>query len=121
MNDHGTEEQASVTRNGEVLDIVGTRYTGQAPLSAVTTSYYATPFLERRPWISTQSGDPLDVALAPVSGRRGWWAVTGELTTTLGYDQRGEWVGCEFPAGGETASYEPIGETGLIGAMWADA
>lgn len=121
VNDDGTEEQASVTREGDQLAIVGTRFDGKAPLSAVTTSYYATPFLKRTPWISTQSGDPLDVNVAPVSGRSGWWAVTGELTTTLGYDQRGEWIGCEFPAGDETASYEPIGESGLIGEMWANA
>ncbi len=120
-NDDGTEDRARVRREGGVLKIAGTRFSGDAPLSAVTTSYYAQPFLKRTPWISTQSGDPLKVGVAPVSGRPNWWTVSGELNTTLRYDQRGEWVGCEFDAGGELAVYEPAGETGLIGEMWASA
>ncbi|MEO1491259.1 MAG: DUF6134 family protein [Pseudomonadota bacterium] len=120
-NDDGSEERARIWRDGNALKIEGSRFTGQAPISAVTTSYYALPFMKRAPWISTQSGDPLEISVAPMPGRANWWGVTGELQTSLGYDTRGEWVACEFDAGGEPAFYENVGESGLIGEMWASA
>lgn len=118
-NDDGTEESASVRRSGGMLRIEGTRHSGTVPLDAVTTSYFAPAFLDRRPWISTQSGDPLDVSVTQAPA--GWWQVSGDLTTRLGYDRRGEWIGCEFDAGGETARYEVIGETGRIAELWSQA
>jgi hypothetical protein len=120
-NDDGTSDRASVRRDGGVLKVDGTRFSGEAPLSAVTTSYYTKPFLQRTPWISTQSGDPLSVSVAKMAGRENWWAVTGELETALGYDQRGEWVACEFDAGGEPAVYEVASDSGRIGELWSSA
>ena len=119
-NDDGTEDAARVRAGSKALRIEGSRLTGEAPLNAVTTSYFATPFLKRRPWISTQSGKPLKIDVT-AEGRRNWWSVSGELNTRLGYDQRGEWVGCEFDAGGEPGRYEMIGEAGRIGELWSQA
>ena len=46
---------------------------------------------------------------------------SGGLETRLRYDGRGEWVGCEFDAGGELASYEIASEAGWFGALWSEA
>lgn len=121
VNDDGDKEFANVAAAGGGLQIEGSGYSGKASGDAVTTSYFATPFLKRGPWISTQSGKPLNVRVAPVGGRGGWHQVSGELTTRLGYNGAGEWVGCEFDAGGELATYELKGGVGRIAALWADA
>lgn len=119
VNDDGTKDRSNVRAKGDGLIIDGSSYSGPAPIEAVTTSYYATPFLKRRPWISTQTGKPLTVAIAP-EGRANWFRTSGELTTTLGYTN-GEWTGCEFDAGGEPGTYEVIRQSGKIAALWAQA
>lgn len=119
VNDDGTDEFCRVTNDGEALQVSGSRFTGTLPLDAVTTSYYHSAFLDRRPWISTQSGAELAIDVAPAGG--GKYAVTGELETTLVYDNRGEWMGSIFDAGGETATYELVSETGLIAPLWSAA
>jgi hypothetical protein len=121
VNDDGTEDNANVSRKGDKLVVSGSRYNGDAPLDAATTSYFTPKVLNRKPWISTQSGKLLPVKTGQVSGRKGWWQITGGLETTLGYDARGEWTGCEFDAGGEKAVYEITGQSGAIAALWDQA
>ncbi|MFK7942936.1 MAG: DUF6134 family protein [Paracoccaceae bacterium] len=120
VNDDGTKDFATAKQAGEQLDIKGSRFSGLVAGDAVTTTYYAKQFIERRPWISTQSGAPLDIAIKP-EGRGNWWQVTGELETRLGYDARGEWTGCEFDAGGEPGVYEVTKDAGAISALWLEA
>lgn len=120
VNDDGTRDFFKATRKDDEIAIEGSRYTGLVPQNAVTTSYFATPFLQRQPWVSTQSGAPLKLTVNP-GGRDRWWSVRGELDTDLGYDASGEWVACEFDAGGEQARYEIASGTGRIGALWASA
>ncbi|MEO0822419.1 MAG: DUF6134 family protein [Pseudomonadota bacterium] len=122
VNDDGTAEYARIRSTGAALEIDGSGFSGTAPVEAVTTSYHQRAFVDRRPWISTQSGKPLDVALArgtAAGGER--WQVTGELTTALIYDTGGEWVGCEFDAGGEPGRYELVEQSGAIAPLWAAA
>lgn len=118
VNNDGDDEFVRAKRAGDVLKIEGSGFDGTAPGLAATTSYYTPTMLERRPWISTQSGKPLEIAIGP-EGRSGWWSVTGGLDTKLGYDSRGEWIGCEFDAGGEPGRYEVAAESGTIGALWS--
>lgn len=120
VNDDGTKDFAKATRNGDVLTLEGSKFNGTAPGIAPTTSYFATDFLKRQPWISTQTGTPLDVGIKP-EGRKRWWQTSGELETRLGYDATGEWVGCEFDAGGELASYKVSAGSGKIADLWAAA
>lgn len=120
VNDDGTKDFATASQAGDQLDIKGSRFTGQVAGEAVTTTYYTTKFIERRPWISTQSGAPLDISIKP-EGRAKWWQVTGELETKLGYDAAGEWVNCEFDAGGEPGVYEVAAQSGKIAELWAAA
>ena len=120
VNDDGTKDFAKARRDGSDLSLEGSRYNGKAPGIAATTSYFTTDFLNRQPWISTQTGTPLDVSISP-EGRDRWWQTKGVLETKLGYDSSGEWIGCEFDAGGELARYEVAGESGKISALWAAA
>lgn len=118
-NDDGEENFATIERKGAQLSVEGSAYSGGVAADAATTSYYTTDFLRRSPWISTQSGLPLNVAVAETAPRT--WAVTGELETQLSYDAAGEWVGCSFDAGGEPARYEMTASNGQIAALWATA
>ncbi|MEM6489954.1 MAG: DUF6134 family protein [Pseudomonadota bacterium] len=117
-NDDGTDDRLTIRREGDALAVDGLRYSGRQPLQAVTTTYYAPAFLERRPWLSSQSGEPLQVSSAPIAGEPGAVQLSGEIDSVLIYDDRGEWVGCRFDASGELATYEVIEETGAIAAMW---
>ncbi|MEM9045912.1 MAG: DUF6134 family protein [Pseudomonadota bacterium] len=117
VNDDGTKEFCKVENSGDELTVSGSRFSGVLPLDGVTTSYYSPAFLERQPWISTQSGDPQKIQIASAGG--GVWNVTGDLDTQLIYDDRGEWMGSNFDAGGEPGTYELVSETGQIGALWA--
>ena len=74
--------------------------------------------MKRQPWLSTQSGKPLEISVQPGRQQR-WWSVRGELDTDLGYDASGEWIACEFDAGGELAKYEILSGSGKIAALWA--
>ncbi len=121
VNDDGDEAYAVVRRENEGLVVDGSGYSGAVPAEAVTTSYYVRDFHVRRPWVSTQTGKPLKVEVGPLAGRDGWVDVRGELGTKLGYDARGEWVGCEFDAGGEPGRYELLEDTGQIAALWTAA
>ena len=119
-NDDGTSDFAKVSTSGDALKISGSRYSGGAPAGVGTTSYFATGMHARKTWISTQSGNLMNVRVS-AEGRPNWWRVTGDLTTTLGYDANGEWVGCEFDAGGEPGTYEVISGNGRIAQLWSDA
>lgn len=122
-DDDGTEEFCRIRRGDGALRVEGTAFTGTQPLSAVTTTYYAPEFVERRPWISSQSGKPLSVAADPVSGEPRTWRITGDISveTVLGYNDRGEWDVCRFDARGETVRYEVIEDTGNIAELWRGA
>lgn len=118
VNDDGDDAFCKITRQDGGLVVSGSTYSGPIDDDAVTTSYYHMDFLNRRPWISTQSGKPLEIDVAAAAAG---WNVTGELETTLLYDDRGEWMGSEFDAGGEPARYELVSETGLIAPLWSAA
>jgi len=119
VNDDGTDERAVVQAAGDQLSIDGSGYTGPAPLEAATTSYYAPGFLQRRPWISTQSGKLLSISISE-TGEPGWHKITGDLQSELGYVD-GEWVKCRFDAGGEPGIYEVVRQSGKIADLWAKA
>lgn len=118
-NEDGDLYQVTVQCGTGGLVIDGTRHSGTAPIGAVTSSYFARPFIERRPWLSTQSGQLLDVEAKPTE--TGTWSISGDLKACLDYDARGEWIGCRWDARGESMEYQVIDESGLIGGLWAAA
>ncbi|MEO1720919.1 MAG: DUF6134 family protein [Pseudomonadota bacterium] len=115
-DDDGEDAFVNLRRSGDVLEIDGSGFSGTAPVDAVPTSYYARPFIERRPWISSQSGKLLEIGIAEARPRV--FAVTGDLETNLGYDANGEWMECRFDAGGQPGAYEVLENDGAITALW---
>jgi hypothetical protein len=107
---------AEARRKGDVIEIEGSGHQGAAPWTAATTSYWAYPFLQKRTWISTQSGEPLQMAasrdremLIPtqhVPTKAEKWRLTGGYEADIFYKDR-DWVAISFDAGGETAVYLP--------------
>lgn len=118
VNDDGEKAFSEVTAAGGALSVSGSGYSGTADPSAVTTSYLHADFLSRNPWISTQTGKPLSMRSSAIAGRPGWYRATGDYTVALGFTDAGEWVGCEFDAGGELASYRLDSPVGEIGRLW---
>lgn len=118
-NDDGDRARLSISRGAQALEVDGSGFSGTAPLEAVTTSYFARPMIDRRPWLSSQSGAPLDISVSSTGGGR--WQIAGELETLLTYDGAGEWIGCEFDGKGERVTYEITGGSGDIAALWSSA
>lgn len=117
IDDDGTASLVRVARDGDLLRIDATGYSGTAPGDAVTTSYFARGLVERRPWISTQSGVPLKISATEAGGGR--FRIGGDLEITLGYDGAGEWTGCSFEAKGEEVRYKLTDASGAIAGLWA--
>ena len=98
------------------------------PEGAATTTYWTPEFLERGTWISTQTGRPLAVSVAqagsaeipgpdgPLTARR--WQVSGDIDLALFYDDRGEWMGSAFDAGGETARFRALSAAPALAPLW---
>jgi len=117
-NDDGDRTRCRIARTGDGLEIDGSGQSGVAPREAVTTSYFAPAFLERRPWISTQSGRPLSVSVdARGDGR---WAVSGDLEKVITY-RDGEWAASAFTTAGERITYQTMESTGAIAPLWRQA
>ena len=117
-NDDGERTRCRIARAGGGLEIDGSGHSGAAPLDAVTTSYYAPAFLERRPWISTQSGRPLTVSIDARGD--GQWTVSGDLEKVITY-RDGEWSASAFTTEGERITYQTMEATGAIAPLWRQA
>ena len=126
-NDDGERQVARVRREGGRLVSSGS-WSGEIPEGAATTTYGTPEFLERGTWISTQTGRPLAVSVAqagsaeipgpdgPLTARR--WQVSGDIDLALFYDDRGEWMGSAFDAGGETARFRALSAAPALAPLW---
>ena len=126
-NDDGERQVARVRREGGRLVSSGS-WSGEIPEGAATTTYWTPEFLERGTWISTQTGRPLAVSVAqagsaeipgpdgPLTARR--WQVSGDIDLALFYDDRGEWMGSAFDAGGETARFRALSAAPALAPLW---
>ncbi|MEL7346624.1 MAG: DUF6134 family protein [Pseudomonadota bacterium] len=124
-DDDGTDEQVVMRRDGDALTVEGSAFSGRAPVTAVTTTYYTPTFIDRRPWLSSQSGKRIDfkvdrVAGEGVPGTTAAFQLSGQINSRLIYSAAGEWIGCEFDAQGEPGRYEML-EEGNIAALWRAA
>lgn len=123
-NDDGDRGYVRAVRNGDMLKIEGSKYSGPASGASVPTSYWRMPGLQTTPWISAQSGELLAVNTGPIgalphspAGSTVYRATdNAEYTVDIWYDSAGDWTGCSFDAGGELGVYtlEP-GSTSLVG------
>lgn len=129
-NDDGEAQVAEVRLKGDELVSSGT-WTGSIPAHAVPTTYWTPAFLARSPWISTQTGRPLAISAAragteTIPGPGGEvacarWTVSGELDLTLYFDERGEWMGNAFDAGGKPARFRAETASPALAALWDPA
>jgi hypothetical protein len=111
-DDDGTRDFVKAIASGDRIVVHGSRYRGDAPADAGTTTYWTPAFLSRPVWISTQGGAPLSVRAAPAGPRRielasgiveaEGWRISGDLDLAL-YYSGGEWVANRFEARGEQA------------------
>lgn len=120
-NDDGDPDFVNVTRQGDTLMIEGSGYNGSAPGSAYPTSYWMKPAINNSPWISTQSGELLNVSVSPMqvaeapSGATSLRAADGAgFNIDLFLDAQGEWIGSAFDAKGERATYRLTDNTGPL-------
>ena len=131
VNDDGRRKRVAATRDGAgELRVEGSLYTGAAPADAATTSYFTDAFLKRGTWISTDGGELYDVGVATlgetqVRTKRGQAFARSyrakaapDFDVKLFYDERGEWAGCEFDAGGETARYVADSLDSRLSDVW---
>lgn len=126
-NDDGEDHFVRAARAGDVIEIDGSGHQGTAPWSVATTSYWAFPFLRRRTWISTQTGEPLPMTAAPAgeteiatqggAARADAWALAGGYEATVFYRNE-DWVGITFDAGGEPAVYVPDTADPVFMPVW---
>lgn len=108
-NNNGSKEFCRATRSGGGLKIEGSGFSGDAPASARPTSYWNYNNLSSKPWFSAQTGKLLRLRFRrSQQGPLETWSLSGDLNTTLIYDNRKEWVGCLFDAGGRPIVYRQV-------------
>lgn len=131
VNDDGRRKTVRVAREGGGLAVDASFYSGAAPSDAATTTYFTPAFLERRRWISTDSGElyamtvardgsaEIETAAGRVTCAR-WRATNGsDFDVRLFYDAAGEWASVAFDAGGEPAVYVPDALDDGFARLWA--
>lgn len=120
-DDDGDPDFVRATRQGDTLMIEGSGYNGAAPGNAYPTSYWIDHSFDNSPWISTQSGELLNVSISPMqvaeapSGATSLRAADGAgFNIDLFLDAQGEWIGSAFDAKGERATYRLKDSTGPL-------
>ena len=124
-NDDGDREYVNAVRQGDMLQIDGSDYSGPASGAAVPTSYWRQPALNTTPWISAQDGEILRVSTTETpplphspSGARVWRATdNGKYTVDIWYDAAGDWTGCSFDAQGELGLYTLEAGSGSLASL----
>jgi hypothetical protein len=130
VNDDGRRKRVVSRREGDALMVESPDFTGRAPGDVATTTYFTPAFIDRAPWLSTDSGELLRVRASrsgavtvetgdgPVQATR--WRVTdgGEFDVLLDYDGRGEWISVSFDGRGERVVYRPDSVGPAFGPLW---
>lgn len=133
VNNDGRRRRVITRREGDRLIVDSPDFGGAAPGDLATTTYFTPDFLEREPWLSTDSGDLFEVRASQVgdvevetadgrvSATR--WHVRdgGVFDVMLDYDARGEWISVSFDANGTPARYRPLSLDPAFGPVWRGA
>lgn len=124
-------EYSNAYRTSDGLKINGSSFTGVIKGNPATTSYFTPDFLNRDVWISTQNGKPLNVqsqklGIEEIYTPKGLikatnWEVSGDLNINLFYDEKNEWVGSKFRAGGADATFILQNKFGRNHKTWAQS
>lgn len=109
-NDDGEEAFCRIQRGATAFRVEGSSYAGDVDFGAAPTSYWNYANLDATTWISSQSGKPLAVTVAPGEAVDGLERrmVTGDLDVTLFYDAEGEWRTAAFDGNGAEITYREV-------------
>lgn len=114
-NDRKFAVTGKAVKGGFSVD--GTRFNGVIKGNPGTTTYWTPEILNRKVWISSQTGRPLNVKIARRKDRTmktpagdvacAVYHCSGDLKRSMDlfYDKRGEWVGNEMKAFGSRARF----------------
>lgn len=127
-NDNGDDLSLTMRREGDQIEVDGTRFTGEVDAGVIPSTYWNPLLIDKSKIVSSQSGAPFDIEIVeegretvtvagePVEATR--YRLRGEIDVFLWYDDQNRWVKCAFTARGEEVSYEletPL-ETTSLGA-----
>ena len=115
-------------REKDGFRIDGSAFSGVIKDSFATTSYFTPDFLNRRVWISTQDGTPLEIKTQKLKNKKivfnnknysiNEWKISGDLDLTLQYDERNNWVGSSFTVGNYPANFILNNRKNNIHTIW---
>ena len=99
----------TVRRDGEVLKIEGSGYTGEAPGDLAPSSYWHGLLHGAPAMLNTETGEVLKMQTTTIeqTARGGCFDIASTLTLTLCYDAGGRWTYTAFEARGQAITYEP--------------
>ena len=111
----GKDVTMTARRDGDVLRISGTNYSGDAPAAIIPSSHWNKAEVQSDTILSSEGGELLDISVEflgretieaqgqMVQADR--YRLTSELTVDLWYDEDGRWVKCAFEARGQSVEY----------------
>lgn len=119
--DNGDEFSVSVRRSGDVLNVEGTKFTGEVPGTMPISSWWNPEVLKGQEVISTEDGAITPLTATAMGRERvatrfgeidaNRFRVESDLTLDLWYDDDGHWVKTAFEARGQSIEYvlaEPV-------------
>lgn len=114
-NDDGKKNSMKATREGDVLDVQGTDFTGEAPVDIIPASHWNYAQTKTDQLLSTENGEIYKVAITP-KGRETIQAggqsieanryfMDSNIDVDVWYDDQGRWVKLAFEARGQEIEY----------------
>ena len=111
----GDDFSVEAQKDGDRLDVSGTQFSGELPLSIIPSSHWNIREVESKTILSTEDGRPLDIVVEKLgretitaggkSIEADKYRLKSELTVDLWYDASGKWVKCAFEARGQKIEY----------------
>jgi hypothetical protein len=113
-DNNGRKMELSVERSGDRLLVEGQDYQGEAPLSAIPSSYWNKDIVNTKHLLNTQTGALIEVTTkalgetrAPSGAIAEQHLINGSVALNLWYDNL-RWVGADFVVRGEALAYRLI-------------
>lgn len=114
-NDDGTRERVEADMSGDMLQVSGSAYQGEAPAGIIPSSHWNIHEAYSSRLLSTESGELLDTEVTRI-GRETikaggeeieatHYRLKSDITVDLWYDDQGRWVKLGFEARGQQIDY----------------
>lgn len=116
LNDDGDKGSVSAKLKGDVLQVDGTEYSGEAPGDIIPSSHWNIEQMRVDQILSTEDGELLDIKVEEI-GREDvkvgdetvsatHYLMKSEIDVDLWYDDQGRWVKLAFEARGQEIVYK---------------